>query len=158
MAAPLILDPLAALPDPSAAPTLVCVVAPVFGLSYAETGTQRAYYRFVAAQYSGGSLTAKLKWYATATSGAVVWEFAIAAAQTSQSMEALDYDTAVSVTTTVNTTSKAPNTSVATIPYVDGLVEGAEFYLRVSRIPGDVNDNMTGAAIHTLGSLTYPNT
>jgi len=153
----IILEPDNAYPDPTTPPLFVCPAAPVRGWSFAITGTQRIYYRLVAAQYGSGPMTALINAYSSATSGSFAVEAAIAAAQPAQSMEALDYDTAQVTVTVVNTTAKARNAVSIVIPTIDSLVVNAEFYLRISRLPLEVADDMSAALIHTSGLLSYSN-
>ena len=136
---------------------------PVTGLSYDGTTAQYAYLRTRAVNYGTGNLTITLGWYAaTATSGGVTWEIALAAI--TPNTDTTDVETkAFAAATTINdthlgTTGKRAHDVVVTISNLDGLASDDWLVIRVGRLPADAGDNMTGNAILTMVDVSYSDT
>jgi hypothetical protein len=92
-------------------------------------------------------LSIHLIWTATtATSGAVVWDASVERMVSPHDIDANDFDTAASVTTTTNGTSGVPNYSVITLTTIDSVTAGDGFRLRINRDANNGSDTMTGDA------------
>lgn len=136
---------------------------PVASLAFDAAATERAYFPFQALNYGSGNLTATLYWYAvSATSGAVMWETALAAitAETdSQDVETKAFATAQqSSDTHLGTTAKRIHQFAMTVSNLDSLAADDYAILRVSRIGGDGGDTMTGDAKLVRVVLSYSDT
>lgn len=136
---------------------------PVSGLAYDGTSTERAYFKIPVINYGSGNLTATIEWYAdTASSGAVVWETALAAITgntDTQDVETKSFATANTATDThLGTTGQRVHTIDVTISNLDSLANGDVALLRVSRLPGDAGDTMTGDAILIGITLAWSDT
>lgn len=133
--------------------------------AYAFDGssTERLFLKFSPMAYGSGNITVTLQWYAdTATSGAVVWETALAAltpnADTTD-VETKAFATANTATDThLGTTAQRPHSVDVTVSNLDGIAAGDWAWLRISRLPGDAGDTMTGDAILTGVDLSYSDT
>jgi hypothetical protein len=92
-------------------------------------------------------LSIHLIWTATtATSGAVVWDASVERMVSPHDIDANDFDTAASVTTTTNGTSGVPNYSVITLTTIDSVTAGDGFRLKINRDANNGSDTMTGDA------------
>lgn len=137
---------------------------PVTVLRYSGSNTQRAFWKWSPIGYGSGNLTCDIRWYAdSGTSGAVVWETAIAAITPntdSQDVETKAFATAQTVTDThLGTTAQRLHLATITISNLDGLAAGDEVWLRLSRLPGDAGDTMNGIdALLTSVLLSYSDT
>lgn len=124
---------------------------PVVSLSYDGSSTERAYWKFSPVNYGSGNITATIEWYAdTASSGAVVWETALAAITPNtdtQDVQTKAFDTVNTATDThLGTTGQRVHSVDVTISNLDSIAAGDAAWLRVSRLPGDAGDTMTGDA------------
>jgi hypothetical protein len=136
---------------------------PVTGLAYDATNTERAYFRFSPMSYGSGNLTVTVEWYAdTATSGAVVWETALACITPNtdtQDVETKAFATANTATDThLGTTGQRVHSIDVTVSNLDSLTAGDYVVLRVSRLPADAGDTMTGDAILLGVGISYSDT
>lgn len=136
---------------------------PVSGLAYDATTSEMCYWRFIAATYGSGNLTATVYWYAdTASSGAVVWECAIGAI--TANTDSGDIETKALATATnaadthLGTTGQRLHSQAVTISNLDSLAADDHVALRLARLPADGGDTMTGDAIVTNVMLSYSDT
>jgi hypothetical protein len=137
---------------------------PIIG-EYAFDGTsvERLFLRFQALNYGSGNITITVGWYAaTATSGAVVWESAIAAM--TPNTDSASWETKAFATvntqadTHLGTTAKRPHTVDIAASNVDSLAENDWVVLRISRLPTDAGDTMSGDAILASVDIAYSDT
>lgn len=136
---------------------------PVTGLGYDATTSETAHWRLVALDYGSGNLTLSVYWYAdTATSGAVVFEAAIAAITANtdtQDVETDAYATATNATDThLGTTGQRLHEFDIIISNLDGLAADDMVTLKLTRLPANASDTMTGDAIVTGCVLAYSDT
>lgn len=136
---------------------------PVARLLYDGTTAERAYWKLTPFAYGSGNITCDVVWYAaTATSGAVVWETAVAAITPNtdtQDVETKSFATANTVADThLGTTGKRLHLATVTISNLDSVAVGDEVWLRVSRLPADAGDTMSGDAALTSVRLSYSDT
>lgn len=127
------------------------------------TSTERVFLRFQAINYASGNITITIGWYAaTATSGAVVWESAIAAMTPntdSTSWEAKGFATVNTATDThLGTTAQRPHSIDITASNVDSVAADDWVELRISRLPADAGDTMTGDAVLASVDISYLST
>lgn len=138
---------------------------PVTGLAYDGAGStaERAYWKFQPIAYGSGNITCDILWYAdSGTTGAVVWEAALAAITPdvdTTDVETKAFATAQQVTDThLGTTAQRLHKATITISNLDSVAAGDEAWLRVSRLPADAGDTMTVDAILTSVRLSYSDT
>lgn len=139
---------------------------PASGLAYDGTATERAYWKVTPALYGSGSITVDVVWYAdTGTTGAVVWEAALAAITPnvdSTDFETKGFATAATVADShLGTTGQRLHLATITLSgaSLDSVADGDECVLRISRLPADAGDTMTGIdAILTSVRLSYSDT
>lgn len=136
---------------------------PVSGLGFDATTSEMCYWRFIAASYGSGNLTATVYWYAdTASSGAVVWECAIGAVTANtdtQDIETKALATATNAADThLGTTGQRLHSQTVTISNLDSVAADDHVVLRLARLPADAGDTMTGDGIVTNVLLTYSDT
>lgn len=122
---------------------------PVTSLAFDGTNTERAFWKVPVINYGSGNLTATVEWEAdTASTGAVVIETAVAAVTPNtdtQDLETKAFATVNTATDThLGTTGQRGHTVDVTISNLDSLANGDLMWLRVSRLPGDASDTMTG--------------
>lgn len=136
---------------------------PVSRLLYDASSTERAYWKLEAFAYGSGDITVDLIWYAvSATNNTVRWEVALAAVtpeSDSQDVESKAFDTAVTgddthLGTTAHRLMKATITLVDP-DNIDGIAAGDEVWLRISRLGGATQDNLSGDAALTSVRLSY---
>lgn len=157
------LDPGAARFGGSSFPGLSLVQGtnfPVFSLAYDGSSTERAFWKVPLLGYGSGNITCTVEWYAdTATSGGVTWETALAAITPntdSQDVETKAFATANTATDThLGTTGQRVHTVDVTISNLDSVTAGDVVWLRVSRLPADAGDTMTGDAMLLGLTLAY---
>ena len=136
---------------------------PVMSLAYDGTSAERAYFVFSPANYGSGNITATVLWYAdTASSGAIVWETALAAITPdtdSQDVETKAFATINQATDThLGTTGQRVHQCPVTISNLDSIAAGDYAVLRVSRLPADAGDTMTGDGMLLGVQLSYSDT
>lgn len=137
---------------------------PVSRLLYDAAATESAYWRFQPIAYGSGNLTCDIIWYsgATATTGVVRWEAALAAITPetdTQDVQTKAFATALTVDDThLGTTAKRLHTATITISNLDSIATGDEAYLRISRIGGNAADTLVGDAALTEVRLSYSDT
>jgi hypothetical protein len=136
---------------------------PVSWLAFDAASTETAYWEWTAFSYGSGSLTLDIVWgAATATSGVVRWEAAIAAItpeSDSTDPEAKAYATASTVDDThLGTTAKRLMRATITISNLDSLAANDEGWLRVARLGGHANDTLAGDAWLHRAVLSYSDT
>jgi hypothetical protein len=136
---------------------------PVTALAFDATTAERAYWKFQALSYGSGNITATIEWYAdTASSGAVMWETAVAAI--TPNTDSGDVETKAFATvntqadTHLGTTGQRLHSVDLTISNLDSIAAGDGVWLRVSRLPADAGDTMTGDALLTAVTLAYSDT
>ncbi len=127
------------------------------------TSTERIFFRFQALNYASGDITVTIGWYAaSATSGAIVWESAIAAMTPntdSASWETKAFATVNTATDThLGTTAQRPHSIDITASNVDSLAANDWVVLRISRLPADAGDTMSGDAILAAVDISYLST
>jgi hypothetical protein len=137
----------------------------VSGLAYSDASIEVAFWKFAPFAYGSGSITCDVIWYAdtatTATMGAT-WEVAIAAITPGvdvQNVETKAFATAQTASTDLGSTDaqRLIKTTV-TISNLDSVAATDEVWIKVSRLPGDANDDLTGDAIVTSVRLSYSDT
>jgi len=133
---------------------------PVKYLAYDASATEAAYWELTAFAYGSGDLSLDIIWgAATATTGVVRWEAAIAAITPetdSQDPETKAYATALTVDDThLGTTAKRLMRATITISNLDSLAAGDEVWLRLARLGGHANDTMAGDAWLKKAVLSY---
>lgn len=137
---------------------------PVTGqYAFDGTSTERLFLRFQAINYASGDITITIGWYAaSATSGAVVWESAIAAMTPNTdtaSWEGKAFATVNTATDThLGTTAQRPHSIDITASNTDSLAANDWGVLRISRLPADAGDTMTGDAILVSVDIAYLST
>jgi hypothetical protein len=136
---------------------------PVSWLAYDAAATESAYWEFTALSYGSGNLALDIIWgAATATSGVVRWEAAIAAITPetdSQDPETKAYATALTVDDThLGTTAKRLMRATITISNLDSLAANDEVWLRIARIGGNAADTLAGDAWLHRAILSYSDT
>lgn len=133
--------------------------------AYAFDGTtaERLYLKFSPLAYGSGNITVTFNWYgATATSGAVVWETALAAV--TPNTDTTDVETKAFATantaadTHLGTTAKRAHSVDVTVSNLDSVAAGDWVWLRISRLPADAGDTMTGDAVLTGIDISYSDT
>lgn len=157
------LDPGAARFGGSSFPGLSLVQGtnfPVFSLAFDASSTERAYWKVPLLNYGSGNITCTVEWYAdTASSGGVTWETALAAITPNTDttdVETKAFATANTATDThLGTTGQRVHTVDVTISNLDGVAAGDVVWLRVSRLPADAGDTMTGDAMLLGLTLAY---
>lgn len=132
-------------------------------LGFDATTSESAYWMFRALSYGSGNLTLDISWYAdTASSGAVVWQAAIAAITPdtdTQDVETKSFATAQQVTDThLGTTGQRLHRATLTITNLDSIAANDLVWLRISRLPADAADTMTGDALLVFAALSYSDT
>lgn len=137
--------------------------APVSWLAYREGVTETAYWELEAFNYGSGNLTLDLIWgAATATSGVVRWEAAIAAI--TPETDTTDPETKAFATATalddthLGTTAKRFHKASITISNLDSLAILDVVYLKIARLGGHANDTMAGEAWLNRAWLSYSDT
>jgi hypothetical protein len=133
---------------------------PVSWLAYDAATTETAFWEFTALSYGSGNLTLDIIWgAATATSGVVRWEAAIAAITPetdSQDPETKAFATALTVDDThLGTTAKRLMRATITISNLDSLAANDEVWLRIARIGGNAADTLAGDAWLHRAILSY---
>jgi hypothetical protein len=136
---------------------------PVAWLAFDAAATETAYWELTAFSYGSGSLTLDIVWgAATATSGVVRWEAAIAAItpeSDSTDPEAKAYATVSTVDDThLGTTAKRLMRATITISNLDSLAANDEVWLRIARLGGHANDTLAGDAWLKKAVLSYSDT
>jgi hypothetical protein len=136
---------------------------PVTGLAFDGTTAERAYWKFNPALYGSGSITVDVLWYAdSGTTGAVVWEAALAAI--TPNTDTTDIETKALATAAqvadshLGTTAQRLHLATITLSgaSLDSVAVGDECWLRISRLPADAGDTMTAIdAILTSVRLSY---
>jgi hypothetical protein len=127
------------------------------------TSTERLFLRFQALNFGSGSITVTIGWYAaTATTGGVVWESAIAAMTPNTdttSWETKGFATVNTATDThLGTTAQRPHSIDITASNTDSLAANDWVVLRISRLPADAGDTMSGDAVLVSVDLAYSDT
>lgn len=126
------------------------------------TNTERIYIKFspVALNATATEILVTFEWYAaTATSGGVSWEAALAAVTPNTDnvdWETKAFATAQAVTDThLGTTAHRPHSVDLSLTNLDSIAEGDWAVIRISRVPGNAGDTMVGDAVLTGVRLTY---
>lgn len=138
--------------------------APVMGYAFDTTTREDIYYDLSLLLYgaSGPNMSLVIKWYSRtgAVTGGVTWGARIAAIAPgdSVSLEAKNWATAQTGTTTVRATAKYPNATTVSITNLDSAAALDELWLNVYRLPTDAGDTMLGDAIITSMYLSYSDT
>jgi hypothetical protein len=122
-------------------------------LDFDGTTSESAYFSGVLPRaYGGGGLTVRIAWASsTQTTGSVVW--AAAFERLDEGATDLDVDSFASAK---QVTAAAPGPSIGTVDYaeiafshgaeLDSLAVGEAFRLKLSRLPADAADDMSGDA------------
>lgn len=153
----------------SAIPELYAVQGtnfPVIGArSFDGSSTERIFLKFMPYNYGSGDITVTIHWYAaSATTGGVTWECALAAMTPntdSGSVEAKAFATVATATDThLGTTAKRPMSVDVTLTgaALDSVAAGDLAWLRVSRLPTDGGDTMSGDAVLVGVDVSYSDT
>jgi hypothetical protein len=123
---------------------------PVPGYAFNDTTLQQLYFVFKVPLYLSGNITVTVRWYAAATTGAVIWGAQIAAITPSvdaQSMLTDGLATTQTTTTTTISTANAPDTTTITITNLDSVAADDEVTLRIYRDAAAGGDTLSGDAI-----------
>ncbi|MEV0149102.1 MULTISPECIES: hypothetical protein [unclassified Nonomuraea] len=135
---------------------------PVSWLAYDAAATETAYWEVTAFSYGSGNITVDLIWgAATATSGVVRWEVAIAAITPeadSQDPETKAYATAVAVDDThLGTTAKRLHRATVSLSgaSLDSIAALDEVWVRIARLGAHANDTLAGDAWLKKAVLSY---
>lgn len=139
---------------------------PVSWLAYDAGGTESAYWELGALDYGAADspVTVDIIWgAATATSGVVMWEVAIAAMtpeSDSTSAEAKTYGTAVTVTDThLGTTAKRLMRATLVLDStaeLNSMEAGDQLWAKISRLGANGSDTMAGDALFHSALVTWP--
>lgn len=137
--------------------------APVSGLFFDATTSETIHFQWKARNYGSGNITVTIEWYAdTATTNAVVWSCAIAAYTLNTDTGAFTakaYSTATNVTdTNLGATAQRGHSIDCVVTNLDSIANGDTCWLRVSRLPADGSDTMTGDAVITGIEISYSDT
>jgi len=136
-------------------------MTPAYGF---DTSTvERLYLKFSPLAYGSGSITVTIGWYAaTATSGGVVWETALAAVTPNTDTGDVETKAFATVNTAADThlgtTAKRAHTVDVTVSNLDSMAAGDWVWLRISRLTTDGSDTMLGDAILTGVDISYSDT
>lgn len=138
---------------------------PVTWLAYDAGGTESAYWELGAIDYAAADspVTLDVVWgAATATSGVVMWEVAIAAMTPetdSTSAEAKTYGTAVTGTDThLGTTAKRLMRATLVLDSsaeLNSMANGDQLWVRISRLGANGSDTMAGDALLHSALVTW---
>lgn len=139
---------------------------PVIGArAFDGSSVERIFMKFSPFNYGSGDFTITIHWYAaSATSGGVTWECALAAMTPntdSGSVEAKAFATVATATDThLGTQAKRPMSVDVTVSgaALDSIAAGDLAWLRVSRLPTDGGDTMTGDAVLIGVDVSYSDT
>lgn len=136
---------------------------PVEGLAFDAAADEAAFWSFDAISYGSGNLTLDIEWYAdTASSGAVVWEAAIACITSNtdtQDVETKAFATAQSTTTShLGTTGQRVHRSTITVSNLDSIAARDDVWLRIKRLGSNGSDTMTGDVILIRATISYSDT
>lgn len=137
--------------------------SPVWGLAYDTTTAETAHWKFPLYNYASGNMTLTVHWYAdTASSGAVVFEAAIACITPNtdtQDVETDAYATATNAADThLGTTGQRLHTFDITISNLDSAAAGDWVSLKLGRLPADAGDTLTGDCVVVGCTLAYLST
>ncbi|MEV0619607.1 hypothetical protein AB0I81_40255 [Nonomuraea sp. NPDC050404] len=128
-------------------------VSPASWLAFNDSATRDAFWSLSATDYTSGNVTVTILWGAdTATSGTVRWQAAIAAVTPETDAtdpSAKSYGTAVTVDDAhLGTTARRLMRATLTLSgsSLDSLAQGDEVWLKISRVGGNVADNLSGDA------------
>jgi len=160
------LDPKSAIVSSSAIPELVLIVGtngPVMGYAFDAAAREDLYFSLPLLLYGSGTITATCHWYSRSgsTSGATIWGFRIACITPgdSTSMEAKNWATAQTTTTTVNSNAKGlTSTAIADSSNLDSAAALDTIWVNIYRDAAAGGDTMTGDAILTGLYLSYSDT
>lgn len=133
---------------------------PVTSLAYDATTSEAAYWKLAAFNYGSGNITCDVLWYAdTASTGAVVWQAAVAAITPntdSQDVETKALATAQQATDThLGTVGQRLHSVTVTVTNLDSVAAGDVVWLKLARLPADAGDTMTGDALVLAVWLSY---
>lgn len=136
---------------------------PVSWLAYDAAATETAYWTWESFDYGSGNLTLDIIWAAaTATSGVVRWEAAIAAITPetdSQDPETKAFATATALDDThLGTTAKRLHKATITVSNLDSLAALDVVYLKIARLGAHANDTLAGDAWLRRAWLSYSDT
>lgn len=118
-------------------------------LQFDPTTQQTAYFDVDFSQYSSGNPTVDVFWNASATTGGVRFEVALAtaAAAGAASWDTKAYATAQGANTTVSSTAGDLNKTTITITNLDSLSSSRKVSMRLQRAPADASDTMSVNAV-----------
>jgi hypothetical protein len=138
-------------------------VMPEPGLWYDGSVSQTSHWKLTPTVYGSGSITADVRWYAdTATSGGITFEAAIAAITPNadtQDVETDAYATASQASDThLGTVGQRLHSFTISIATMDSMAAGDRVSFRLTRLPADAGDTMTGFAIVTEVVLSWSDT
>lgn len=136
---------------------------PVSGLKYDTTTSETAHWRIPMIAYGSGNLTLTVYWYAdTASSGGVVFEAAISALTANadtQDIETDAYATATNASDThLGTTGQRLHNFDITISNLDSVAANDLVSIKLTRLPANASDTMTGDCIVVGCILAYSDT
>jgi hypothetical protein len=160
------IDPKAAIVGTTAIPELVLISgtnSPVMGYAFDAAAREDLYFSVPLLVYGSGSITATLHWYSRSgsTTGATIWGFRIAAITPGDavSMEAKNWATTQTTTTTVNGTAKGlTSTAVVDSSNLDSAAALDTLWVNIYRDAAAGGDTMSGDAILTGLYLSYSDT
>ena len=159
------IDPKSAIVSSSAIPELVNIIGtngPVMGYAFDAASREDIYFSIPLLLYGSGNITANYHWYSRSgsTTGAVVWGARIAANVPggATSMEAKNWATTQTTTTTVNSNAKGLTSTAITISNLDSIAVTNTMWLNVYRDAAAGGDTMAGDAILLTIFLQYSDT
>ncbi len=135
----------------------------VASLAYDGTSSERAFFQFSPISYGSGNITITIEWYAdTASSGAVVWEAALAAITPNTDTQDIETKTVSTVNTATDThlgtTGQRLHSIDITVSNLDSIAVGDYAVLRIGRLPSDAGDTMSGDASLVGVGISYSDT
>lgn len=132
---------------------------PIVGYAFDASGREDLYRALQLPLYGSGNLSVYLQWYSRSgvTTGAVQWGGRIAAFTPGDAVgvEAKNFDTAATTTTTVNAFARGPTETILTISSLDGLASMDTIWLDIYRNAANAADTMTGDAVLRTAMLAY---
>lgn len=118
------------------------------------------YFSLVAWNYGSGNVSVLVDWYATATTGSVVWGSSMLA-QTPGDAQSVLTDalaTAATTTTSASGTASGPTRTTVTISSLDSLASNDVVRIKVYRDAANGSDTMAGDAKIRLVTVQYSDT
>lgn len=115
---------------------------------------------FKLSNFGSGTFTAKIDWYAAATTGNAVFEASVQCVSSGDAQSVLTdgFATASTVVSAPNGTTNGPKEAVITGIANDSAAAGDTVVLKIRRLPTNGSDTMTGDAIVRSVTIEYSDT